>query len=273
MFDKRWRLRDSNKKKHNVSKGNNQALELPVYASETARDLGLAAAEYIASEMRAIAATHPILSIVFATGASQLETLRALTAMPGLPWDRVIGFHLDEYLGISPDHPASFRHYLNKELVQRVPMREFHPMEGDSPDPAALCARYAELLRAHPPQLCLLGIGENGHIAFNDPPVADFNDPVDVKVVPLDRECRQQQVNERWFASLDEVPTHALSLSIPAVMRIPSLVVSVPGERKARIVERTLHEEISTRCPATILRTHNKVRIYADRASLQYVSE
>jgi glucosamine-6-phosphate deaminase len=244
-------------------------VDLPVHVSETAQDLGAAAAAYAASEMRALAQVHPLLSIVFATGTSQLETLRALTAIPGLPWDRVIGFHLDEYVGIGADHPASFRRYLRQELVERVPLRQFNPVEGDAADPEAFCDQYAELLRAHPPQLCLLGIGENGHLAFNDPPVANFNDPKDVKIVELDRECRQQQVNEGWFASLDEVPRRAMTLTISAVMRIPSLVVSVPGERKARIVERTLHEEISTRCPATILRTHLNTRLYVDRASLK----
>ena len=244
-------------------------MNLPIYAAETAQDLGSAAAEYAASEMRALAQVHPLLSIVFATGTSQLETLRALTAIPGLPWDRVIGFHLDEYVGIGADHPASFRRYLRQELVERVPLSQFNPVEGDAADPEAFCDQYAELLRAHPPQLCLLGIGENGHLAFNDPGVADFNDPKDVKIVALDRECRQQQVNEGWFASLDEVPRRAMTLSISALMRIPSLVVSVPGERKARIVERTLYEEISTRCPATILRTHLNTRLYVDRASLK----
>ena len=243
-------------------------MNLPIYFSETAQELGAAAAKDAASEMLALAKTHPVLSIVFATGASQLETLRALTAIPGLPWDRVIGFHMDEYIGIGPDHPASFRRYLNKELVSRVPFRQFHFVEGDPADPQAFCARYTELLRAHPPQLCLLGIGENGHIAFNDPPVADFNDPVDIKIVEIDRECMQQQVNEGWFPTLDDVPRRAFSLTIPALMRIPSLVLSVPGERKAAIVQRTLHEEISTRCPATILRTHPNARLYVDRASL-----
>ena len=239
----------------------------PVCVCETARDLGIAAAEYIASEMRALAEVHPVLSIVFATGISQLETLRALTAIPGLPWDRVIGFHLDEYVGIAADHPASFRRYLQKELVERVPLRQFCPVQGDAPDPEAFCAHYADLLQAHPPQLCLLGIGENGHLAFNDPPVADFADPEDVKIVKLDRECRQQQVNEGWFASLDDVPECAITLTISEIMRIPSLVVSVPGARKARIVERTLDDEISTRCPATILRSHRNARLWVDRAS------
>ena len=241
----------------------------PVCVCETAREMGIAAAEYIASEMRALAEVQPVLSIVFATGTSQLETLRALTAIAGLPWGRVIGFHLDEYVGIAADHPASFRRYLRQELVERAPLRQFCPVQGDAPDPEAFCAYYAGLLRAHPPQLCLLGIGENGHLAFNDPPVADFADPKEVKVVELDRQCRQQQVNEGWFASLDDVPERAITLTISALMRIPSLVVSVPGERKARVLERTLHDEISTGCPATILRSHPNARLWADRASFK----
>jgi glucosamine-6-phosphate deaminase len=193
--------------------------------------------------------------------------LRALTTIPEIPWDRVIGFHLDEYLGISDRHPASFRRYLRHELIQRVPFHAFHEIDANAPDPETFCRYYADLLHAHPPQLCLLGIGENGHLAFNDPPVADFNDPKDVKIVTLDRECRQQQVNEGWFPALAEVPGQAITLTIPTIIRIPELILSVPGERKRAPVERTLNEEISTRCPATILRTHPNAHLYLDASS------
>jgi glucosamine-6-phosphate deaminase len=236
-----------------------------VYAT---RDrLGRAAAEHAAARIRALAAVHAEFSVVFATGASQLETLRALVTIPDLPWDRITGFHMDEYIGISAAHPASFRRYLREELVSRVPLRAFHEVEGDTGRPDAFCEYYAGVLRHHAPQLCLLGIGENGHLAFNDPPEADFNDPKDVKIVTLDAECRRQQVNEGWFETYSDVPSQAITLTITALFRVPELILSVPGSRKAAIVERTLHEEISTRCPATILRTHSNAHLYLDRES------
>ena len=240
-------------------------MTINTYADRKA--LGAAAAAHAARSIRALAETLPVVPVVFATGASQLETLRALTAMPGIPWDRVIGFHMDEYVGISDRHPASFRRYMRDELYGKVPMREFHGVEGDAPDPERAAEAYAELLRAHSPQLCLAGIGENGHLAFNDPPVADFNDPLDAKVVTLDRECREQQVAEGWFPDLDSVPPRAITLTIPALFRIPELILSIPGERKAAIVARTVTEEISTRCPATILRRHPGAHLYLDEQS------
>ena len=240
---------------------------MKVHCYDTAEELGMAAAKQAAARMQAVAAQQQWIPVVFATGASQLATLRGLTAIPDLPWERVIGFHMDEYLGISAEHPASFRHYLRKELVERVPLREFHEIDGNASDADQFCAYYTDLLRRFPAQLCLLGIGENGHLAFNDPAEADFGDSRDMKIVTLDRECRQQQVNEEWFGSLEEVPKQALTLTIPALMRIPELIASVPGRRKCGAVERTLGEEISTHCPATILRTHVNAHVYLDRDS------
>ena len=145
------------------------------------------------------------------------------------------------------NHPASFRHYLRERLTQKVRMKEFLEIFGDGPDPEETARAYAETLRAADPQLCLLGIGENGHLAFNDPDVADFTDPLDAKIVQLDRMCREQQVAEKWFANIDEVPQSAITLTVPALMRIPRLIVSVPGPRKAQIVRRALEESISSR--------------------------
>src|SRR6185437_3285097 len=163
----------------------------------------------------------------------------------------VDGFHMDDYVGLPLDHPASFRAYLEEKLVKRVPMHSFAHIDGLAPDPAQTCRDYAKQLRAANPQLCLLGIGENGHLAFNDPGEADFQDPVDMKVVSLDDACRAQQVAEGWFSSLNEVPRRALTLTIPALFRAKKLIVSVPGTRKAAIVRRTALEPISTACPAT----------------------
>ena len=146
-------------------------------------------------------------------------------------------------------------------------MKEFFEIDGTAPDPGKACKEYAALLRAANPQLCLLGIGENGHLAFNDPGVADFDDPLDVKVVRLDSVCRQQQAAEGWFRSLEDVPERAMTVTIPALFRVPKLIASVPGPRKAGIIRRTLEDSISTACPATLLRTHPNATVYLDRES------
>ena len=242
------------------------SLKVELHASREAA--GHAAAEAAADALRELAKTRrDLITVIFATGASQFETLSALTSFPDLPWSKVRGFHMDEYVGISADHPASFRRDLRERLTQKVRMKEFLEIHGDAPDPAETISTYVEALRTADPRLCLLGIGENGHLAFNDPDVADFRDPVDAKIVRLDRLCRQQQVAEGWFTGIDEVPESAITLTIPALMRVPKLIASVPGARKAKIVRRTLEEPISTACPATILRTHPDVTIYLDRES------
>jgi glucosamine-6-phosphate deaminase len=233
----------------------------------TREEMGQAAATHAARSMLALAAGKESLPIIFATGASQLATLSALTAMPGLPWDKVVGFHMDEYLGISDTHPASFRRYLRENLTNKVPMRQFHGIDGTASRADETCRAYAELLRSHAPKLCLLGIGENGHLAFNDPAEANFNDPLEIRIVALDDVCRGQQFSEGWFPSLAEVPNRAITLTIPTLFRVPELILSVPGPRKAQIVKRTLHDAVSTECPATILRSHGNATVYLDRES------
>jgi len=240
-------------------------LKIEVYPSR--RDAGMAAAEAAAKELGALGQARESIGVIFATGASQLETLRALVATPRVPWGSIRGFHMDEYVGIAPDHGASFRRYMREELTRQVPIHSFFEVDGTAPNPEEFCLEYANALRAADPQLCLLGIGENGHLAFNDPPVADFNDPLDMKIVALDDACKQQQVAEGWFQSTTEVPARAMTLTIPALLRVPKLIVSVPGPRKAAIVNRALHEPISTACPATILRTHPDATVYLDAES------
>jgi glucosamine-6-phosphate deaminase len=240
-------------------------LVIETYKSTEA--MGQAAAASAAERLRELAASSETVGVIFATGASQMATLDALTSIPGLPWDKIVGFHMDEYLGISDQHRASFRRYLRERLTDKVKMRHFYGIDGNAADVGETCRKYAELLRQYHPQLCLLGIGENGHLAFNDPTEADFNDPLDIKIVSLDEQCRQQQVNEGWFVCVPEVPTRAITLTIPALLRLPRLIASVPGERKAHIVWRTLTEEISTRCPATIMRNHSNATVYLDPAS------
>lgn len=228
---------------------------------------GRAAAEAAAQAFQALAPKSQALSVIFATGASQIDMLDALTGMIGLPWDSMRGFHMDEYVGISTDHPASFRRYLRDRLTSKVPIKEFFEIDGSASDAEETGRHYGEILRAADPQVCLLGIGENGHLAFNDPGLADFADPLDVKTVVLDTVCRQQQAAEGWFRSVEEVPDAAITLTIPALLRVPRLIVSVPGKRKAAIVRRTIEEPISTACPATILRNHPDATVYLDPES------
>ncbi|HEX3662462.1 MAG TPA: glucosamine-6-phosphate deaminase [Acidobacteriaceae bacterium] len=233
----------------------------------TAKAAGQAAAEIAAAAMREVAAQREVIGIIFATGASQFEMLHALTSLPDLPWEKVHGFHMDEYIGIDENHPASFRRYLREKLTSRVSMAAFYEMDGSAADLEKVQRDYMEKLTAADPQICLLGIGENGHLAFNDPHEADFDDPEPIKVVTLDRACREQQLAEGWFPRLDEVPTHALTLTIPTLLKVPRLIASVPGKRKAESVRRTLQDPISVDCPATILRTHPNVTICLDEES------
>lgn len=250
----------------NVERFQIENLKIEIYP--TRKEAGLAAAQAAAAELNRLSEKdRATIGVIFATGASQLETLRALIKIPNLPWDRICGFHMDEYVGIRGDHRASFRLYLRQELSEPVRMRRFYEVDGNTPDPEKFCQDYAQALQAENPQVCLLGIGENGHLAFNDPGVADFNDPRDMKIVALDDECKQQQVAEGWFGSTSEVPAQAMTLTIPALLRVPKLIASVPGSRKAKIVKRALYEAISTACPATILRTHPDATVYLDEES------
>jgi glucosamine-6-phosphate deaminase len=228
-------------------------------AASAARDAAATIAEAVSRRGTA--------NVMLATGNSQLAFLDAVAASDDVDWRRVVGFHMDEYLGMGPDHAASFRRYMRERVVGKVHPGEFHELGGDAPDPAQECERYAALLRAHPLDLCCLGIGENGHLAFNDPGVADFDDPLDVKIVELDATCRGQQVGEGHFASLDDVPRRALTVTVPALLRAGHVLAIVPEARKAEPVRRTLRDEITTACPATALRRHPHATLYLDSAS------
>ena len=239
-----------------------EELRLEVYPSREAA--GVAAAQAAARALTELGEARESIGVIFATGASQIETLRALTRIGQIPWDRVSGFHMDDYIGLPVDHPASFGGYLREKLTRLVQMREFLEIDGNAPNPEQTCRDYAKALRAADPQLCLLGIGENGHLAFNDPEEANFNDPEDVKIVHLDRVCREQQAAEGWFKNFAEVPDRAITLTMPALFRVPRLIISVSGKRKAHIMRRTQQEPISTACPSTILRTHPNATVYLD---------
>jgi glucosamine-6-phosphate deaminase len=204
---------------------------------------------------------------MLATGNSQLAFLLELIQIPDVDWQRVRAFHMDEYVGLAGSHSASFRRYMRERVAAHLPVMEFHYIEGDAPDPEAEAARYAALLRENPLDLTCAGIGENGHLAFNDPPVADFDDPLDVKVVALDEASRRQQVGEGHFASLDEVPTHAITVTIPALLLAERVLVIVPELRKARAVREALYGPISTSCPASILRRQENATLFLDLES------
>lgn len=232
---------------------------------------GEAAAQAAANALRQLADNGNTIPVIVATGASQINLLDALAGFSDLPWPQVHAFHMDEYVGISADHRASFCRYLRERLVQKVPIGKFFFIDGTAPDPIQTCRNYAEHLRLSSPQLCLLGIGENGHLAFNDPHVADFHDPLDMKVVQLDASCKEQQVAEGWFDNSEQVPEFAMTLTIPRLLRVPKLIATVPGVRKATIVRRALQEPISTDCPATILRTHPDATLYLDMESASHL--
>jgi len=199
-----------------------------------------------------------------ATGNSQLAYTASLQRDFSLPWERIECFHMDEYVGLSPNHPASFRRWMRERVESVVHPRAFHYIQGDAPDPEAECKRYAALLASGPIDAVSLGIGENGHIAFNDPPVADFNDPAAVKIVKLDDACKQQQVGEGHFANLAAVPTRAITLTIPTLMGVANVFCIVPERRTAMAVKQALEGPIATSCPASILRRQANARLLLD---------
>ena len=201
---------------------------------------------------------------VFATGASQLDMLDALTAAEGIAWDRLVGFHLDEYIGLAADHPASFVGYLKRRLVEKVPFADFRFLDGAA-DPVAECRRVGALL-TQAPTVAFVGIGENGHLAFNDPP-ADFDATEPYLVVELDEACRRQQLGEGWFGTLADVPTRAMSMSCRQILRAETIVCTVPDSRKADAVRAALRGPVTPDVPASILQTHGDCRLFLDEAS------
>jgi len=240
--------------------------QLHVRLAPDAHVLGAAAAQHAAAALRDAIATRGRAHAMFATGNSQFEFLDALVTEPRVDWTRVVGFHMDEYVGIGADHPASFARYMRERVADRLPLRAFHYLDG-SADPEEEARRYAALLREHPLDLCCAGIGENGHLAFNDPPVADFDDPYDVKVIALEEASRRQQVDEGHFATIDDVPTHAITVTIPALLRARRVLAIVPEARKAAPVRAVLEGPISTACPASYLRTQPQATLYLDAES------
>lgn len=240
---------------------------LPVRVYATPEAMARAAAARAAAVLREALARQGSARAILASATSQIQFLEALTAAPEIDWSRVTLFHMDEYLGIDAGHPASFRRFLRDRVHARVPAATFHYLGGDAPEPLREVARYTALLAAAPVDLCCLGIGENGHVAFNDPPVADFADPHTVKLVQLDEPCRQQQVGEGCFPTLEAVPRYAYTLTVPALCRAGCLVGVVPDLRKAAAVRDALEGPVATRCPASILRRQAHATLFLDAAA------
>ncbi|HPD45939.1 MAG TPA: glucosamine-6-phosphate deaminase [Anaerohalosphaeraceae bacterium] len=233
----------------------------------TKEQMGAAAAEKGADEIRIAIAERGRANIILATGASQFEMLRHLVAARGIDWGKVVMFHLDEYIGLDAEHPASFRKYLRERFVEKVPaLAAVHYVNGDADDPEAECERLGKLIRGCTIDVAMVGIGENGHLAFNDPP-ADFETEAPYIVVDLDEKCRRQQLGEGWFATLEDVPRQAISMSIRQIMKSRCIVVTVPDQRKAAAVAAALDGPISNMCPASILQKHPDCLVYMDKAA------
>lgn len=239
-------------------------LKIEVYSSR--KEMGQAAAKDVYAAIAEILERQSEVNVVFAAAPSQKDLYEGLLALD-IPWSKINALHMDEYIGITDDRPQSFRNYLKKNLFGNVPLKTIHYMQGESRDTEEECVRYTRLLTDHKPDIVCMGIGENTHIAFNDPPVADFNDPKLVKKVELEEMCRQQQVNDGCFPTIEEVPTHALTLTIPTLVSAPYIFCIVPGPTKAQAVYQTLHEEISEKFPSTILRRHTQAKLYLDKDS------
>ena len=228
--------------------------------------LGRAAAERAATAIGRATAERGVARIVAATGLSQREFLDALTKMPGVDWPRVEAFHLDEYIGLPVTHPASFRKILVDGFFRKTGITRYHLLDGDRPDPAAVAREVGKQLAAAPIDVAFVGIGENGHVAFNDPP-ADFTTEDPYIIVNLDEACRRQQVGEGWFGDISRVPKQAISMSPCQILKAREILVVVPDKRKAEAVQACFEGEISPRAPASILRRHPNVTVYLDRNS------
>lgn len=239
------------------------------------RALGEAAAQLVQAELAHLVGARGRARILMACAPSQDDYFAALVPLARATmeiWSRVEVFHMDDYVGLTAEHPQSFRHYLRTHFLRHVEVAAFHPLQAETSDIAAEARRYDAALAAAPIDVISLGIGENGHLAFNDPPVADFADPVRVKVVELDPICRQQQVNDGCFPTVASVPTHALTVTLPVFASAGLLVCSVPTARKAHAVRAALLDPVSTACPATLLRRHPRAHLLLDESAAALIA-
>jgi glucosamine-6-phosphate deaminase len=241
--------------------------DLPVSVYQTNEDMGLVAAQMAAEIIQQTIRTKGEANIVLAAANSQLTFLHSLRAISGIDWSKVNFFHMDEYIGLEPGHPACFSLFLKRNLMDFIHPKAFYTIPGQERDLDKICRDYEQLLHEHPTDLCAMGIGENGHVAFNDPPYADFEDPKWVKTVEIDTISRRQQVNEGHFPNIDAVPVHAVTLTIPALLAARSILVMVPETRKAEAVYRSLYGPIVVTCPASILRKTPHAHLLLERDS------
>ncbi len=244
--------------------------ELSVRVFDTREEMGQAAAKDAEQRINRLIADKGAVNIVFAAAPSQNELLSALKETD-IDWTKVRAMHMDEYIGLTEGHEAGFGNFLRRAIFDDLPFKAVHFLYDSDADPEAICARYSELIKKYPPDLVLLGVGENGHLAFNDPAVADFEDPKLVKIVELDDVCRMQQVNDGCFGTFDEVPEKAITLTMRALLNIQEMVTVVPGRNKAPAIKRMLNGEISTECPASVLRTVENAALYLDMDSASQV--
>lgn len=250
---------------HPITEGIQNKLSYKVFSNRV--NMGAHAGKKAEEKIVSLLKVKDEIRIIFAAAPSQNEMLQYLTKSKEIDWSRVNGLHMDEYIGLSKTSDQWFKNFLQKHLIDHVNMKSFHFLDGGSENLETEVDYYASLLSEDSIDLVCLGIGENGHLAFNDPPVADFNDPQLVKIVELDITCRKQQVNDGCFSLIEDVPTHAITLTIPALMSATSLICTVSGETKATATKKTLLEDISTECPSTIMRTHRDAILFLDKDS------
>lgn len=241
--------------------------KLLVKVFPTRQEMGKEAAEDVAGKIKEFLQWKNVINMIFAAAPSQEEFMHELISDTTIDWTRIQAFHMDEYIGLEKDAPQGFGNFLKERIFGKVPFRSVHYINGQAPDVQQECKRYAGLLQENPVDIVCLGIGENGHIAFNDPHVADFNDPEIVKAVNLDIACRQQQVNDGCFSGIERVPERAITVTIPTLLKAVGMFCIVPARNKARAVYHTLNDEVSEKCPATILREKESVILYLDKES------
>ena len=240
-------------------------LQVNIYDSR--EEMGKASAKDIKDCIVSLLKTKSEINMIFAAAPSQNEVLKSLTLYKDIEWNRINAFHMDEYIGLSADAPQGFGNFLMRSIFSLVPFKSVNLINVSATDVDAEIERYSSLLKKYPTDIVVLGIGENGHIAFNDPGVAEFNDKMVVKAVELDEVCRQQQVNDGCFKTLDEVPKTALTLTVPTLVKAPNLFCIVPAKTKAQAVYNTVNGEITELCPASILRTREGAKLYLDNDS------
>lgn len=240
-------------------------LKVSIYP--TRKEMGKSAADAAAQRLRELLQHREEVNIIFAAAASQVEFLDALALERDIAWERVNAFHMDEYIGLPVSHPQRFGNFLQERIFSKLPLKKVYFLNETADDTEAECARYAALLQQMPPDVTFMGIGENTHLAFNDPHVADFNDPVLVKIIDLDEPCKQQQVHDGCFPTVADVPSWAYTLTIPALLQSTYIFAMVPGKNKARAIKHTLTEEISEKYPSTSLRNHPNAVLFLDEDS------